>query len=313
MKDKTKKILTSVSIVVLLAGIGTALAYLISTDGNPNQVKIGKGDADIVETFDPPKKLTTDANIYQKLVTIKNEGKNPSFVRVFMDFTDTAVKSGDGVKTYFFVPDDINSIPTSAPGKGTENADGTWTTTGGKWVEANKWSPSGDWVYVDEGGLSGYYYYKEPVAPGASTPPLISWVRTDFDDESKITDYEILVYSETVQTVEINESGTVYDASTYQTAWQEYLRVEPFVSLKAGTFAESKTASANTGTIWYNTACYTADIANGAPDSFSGMFENNTELVGVDLDIDLRDDDDDGGRNRAAQRDRLAKSTRCGK
>lgn len=276
MNDKKKRVLTAASIVVLLGGLGSLMAYLIAIDGTPNKVKIGKGDADIVETFEPPKKLSTDANIYQKLVTVRNEGKNPSFVRVFMDFTDASVKESQGITTYFFVPDDPNNPPADAPSKD--------APTGGTWVKASEWSPTGDWVYLDEGGLGGYYYYTKPVEPGSSTPPLISWVRTDFQDESSITDYQILVYSETVQNVEIDENGTVYNETNYQTAWQNYLRVAPWTVLTHTDFSGTS----------YQTADYQSDTAGVYPDSLKGMLKGNTAVETVSLDIDLKTTDPEG-------------------
>ena len=153
--------------------------------------------------------MNKGANIYQKLVTVKNTGKNPCFVRVFMDFSDSETKKS----TYFFKPNDGVDIPTEAPDSNTNI---------GTWVKASDWKPDNDWEYVENGDLGGFSYYKKPVDVGCSTSPLISWVRTDFDNETKITDYQILVYSETVQIVEMN--GTEYNNTSYQTAWANFLR-----------------------------------------------------------------------------------------
>lgn len=209
MSKKNKRILTTVALIVIFACIGCLTAYLVWITGQPNKLKIGQGDAKIEETFNPPPKLNKGANIYQKLVTVKNTGKNLCFVRVFMDFSDSETKKS----TYFFKPNDGVAIPTEAP---------DLNTTIGTWEPASTWRPDNDWEYVEDGDLGGFYYYKKPVDVGFSTTPLISWVKTDFVDENKITDYQILVYSETVQIVEMN--GTEYDDTNYKQAWNEFLR-----------------------------------------------------------------------------------------
>lgn len=206
MIKKKKRILTTIALIVIFACIGCLTAYLVWITGQPNKLKIGQGDAKIEETFNPPPKLNKGANIYQKLVTVKNTGKNPCFVRVFMDFSDSETKKS----TYFFKPNDGVDIPTEAP---------DLNTTIGTWEPASTWRPDSNWAYDES---DGFYYYKKPVDVGCSTTPLISWVKTDFDDENKITDYQILVYSETVQIVEMN--GTEYDDTSYETAWNEFLR-----------------------------------------------------------------------------------------
>lgn len=212
MGKKKKRILTTVALIVIFACIGCLTAYLVWITGQPNKLKIGQGDAKIEETFNPPPKLNKGANIYQKLVTVKNTGKNPCFVRVFMDFSDAETKKS----TFFFKPKDGVDIPTEAPEKDIDASIGTWEP-------ASNWQPDDDWEYVKDGDLGGFYYYKNPVDVGCSTSPLISWVRTDFNDETKITDYQILVYSETVQIVEMD--GTEYNNSTsYKTAWESFLR-----------------------------------------------------------------------------------------
>ena len=69
-------------------------------------------------------------------------------------------------------------------------------------------------------GLSGYYYYTVPVQPGESTEPLIRWVMTYFEGTVKV--YDILVYTETVQTVGID--GTDY-STNWADAWKAYLHI----------------------------------------------------------------------------------------
>ena len=85
--------------------------------------------------------------------------------------------------------------------------------------------------------LNGYFYYTEPVDPNRSTSELIRSVKTDYNGDNnndsnidKIKAYDIIVYSETVQT--IGTDGTDYGATGYSggthagwyDAWASFLK-----------------------------------------------------------------------------------------
>jgi hypothetical protein len=58
---------------------------------------------------------------------------------------------------------------------------------------------------------------------GEETSPLLSSVKTDFESTYDISDFDIIVYSESVQTIEINASGTQY--TEYEKAWKSFLHI----------------------------------------------------------------------------------------
>ncbi len=84
--------------VLMLISISGILAYLFTRKDATNTVYVGKGKANVEETFVKPPKLTPDENnIYQKDVKIKNTGENPCFIRVFLDFSDSKVKQNSWI------------------------------------------------------------------------------------------------------------------------------------------------------------------------------------------------------------------------
>ena len=91
-----------------------------------------------------------------------------------------------------------------------------------------------DWVYIpatdetDGALLGGFFYYTKILEPGETTPPLISALCTDFgsSEPEHIKNFDVIVYSESVQTVEI-KSGLVYDDTdpdAWKTAWRSFLQ-----------------------------------------------------------------------------------------
>lgn len=89
-------------------------------------------------------------------------------------------------------------------------------------VVALKELDTANWIYVDEKDdwkLGGYYYYKEPVLPGEKTTSLFSGVSfSDGMDLSTVEDndtFEVIIYEESVQ------QG---DCTTYQEAWNSFIR-----------------------------------------------------------------------------------------
>ena len=222
--EKKKKLSISIALVVILALVGSVLAYLFASSGADNEIKVTNADASIAEEFEGSN-LKTGYNVYKKKVPIKNSGESPCFVRVYMDFSDSSVIDSGDIKTYF-----SNAVnEPAAPAQGGSISD-DWKPASNK----EAWLSGGKWVYVENdgnvvngsgsvnSGLSGYYYYTEPVQPGASTEPLISWVMTYFGSTVKV--YDILVYTETVQTVGID--GTDYSVNdNWADAWKAYLHI----------------------------------------------------------------------------------------
>ncbi len=101
-----------------------------------------------------------------------------------------------------------------------------------------KTTPSTDWEYVAEGAsgydakMQGYFYYKKVVPVNGETSLLIKGVNVDYNGDNntdsnidKIQDFEMIVYTETVQTTEIDASGTVYNDDKWKKAWESFLKV----------------------------------------------------------------------------------------
>lgn len=112
---------------------------------------------------------------------------------------------------------------------------------------------------AENGKLGGYFYYTKSLAakngdtPGGKTPDLFDSVKVDFqkyDEHSEVVDssnidriksYEMIVYSETVQTVEtggkevsVDVDGTPgtstvygyeYKDSEWKEAWKSFLKI----------------------------------------------------------------------------------------
>ena len=202
--------LYAAALVIVSITVGVTLAYLAANSAKTNTIVIDKGDISINESFSKPESLSLD-NKTQKVVKVHNSANTDCYVRVFVDFSDSEVGKRSLVSN-----DDQNYI--------------SWeeftSTTVPQTIAPN-------WVYVNDAGspLRGYFYYTQKVAAGDYTPPLFSWVETRFDkqtasgpDESYltaassdlITDFEIIVYSESVQTVDLgNELDNYSDAWTY--------------------------------------------------------------------------------------------------
>lgn len=308
---KSKRNLFIIAAVVAVLLVGAIIAYLMANDKKINDFVVGRGDDTVEETFNKPTKLSVgSANPFQKQVQVKNTGENPCFVRVYMDFSDSSVKG----MTYFYdVTKDSESMPIFY--QMDNNGDYVLDAEGNKiilpdWYKANSVDTEGTenwldekWVYVSDtdNGLYGYFYYTVPLDPDASTEDLINWVTTVFGD--KVKQFDIYVYSETVQTIGID--GTDYGipdatgAYNWREAWTKYLREniysheEPEKStiLKAARFADSESGNAGSGAKQYNQNCYDDDVATlgGIPTSLAGMFSSSdcSSLTDINFEADL--------------------------
>lgn len=220
MKKMTRTVSAAVILVLTVAAVSLVVyAYLMSRIERPNNFRIDEGSIEITEAFTEPTLLSMQ-NAFTKLVAIQNTGSSDQYVRVFLDFSDSSVRDQS---TLVYVKED--------------------RTLEASWDAFLDNLPDG-WSYVPEDDpqdavLGGFFYYTEILAPGESTPSLIEGIKTDFGDgdSDQIKDFEIIVYSESVQTVETG-SGQVYappedpedpeaDQTPWKTAWKQFLTREP--------------------------------------------------------------------------------------
>lgn len=214
VNKKRLMIICSCSLAVILLSAGVTLAYLGTAKKKENKVTVGKGDVSITESTWSEPEIQLMENTTPKDVKVTNTGTVPCFVRVFMDFSDSEAVDFAKVQAtnYFYYKWDV------------------FTTE----LKADPNTVSKNWVFVESDttnhNLDGYFYYTKPIAPEKSTDALILAVKTDFNginnydtNIDKIKAFDIIVYSETVQT--IGTDGTDYGAANaWQTAWEEFLK-----------------------------------------------------------------------------------------
>lgn len=205
MKRKKLIIIISALAVVVLA-VGISLAYLTARGSADNNITIGKNEIEVSEDFIPPIIQTTDTR-YKKQISVVNTGNVDCYVRVYADFSDDFVREKSGFSndtdiktaTYYSAIRDLNNT----------NA----------YVNH---LPEG-WVFVpddsSETELAGYYYYTKPIKPNEITSSLFTYVQTTYEDLQDVTQYDIIVYSESVQITDSN--GEKY--TDYQAAWKDFL------------------------------------------------------------------------------------------
>lgn len=203
---KKGKVVTAVTVcfAVLLA-IGIFVSAYFTDQGNKdNTVTVGHNTHEISEEYIPPKGQETGENTYIKKITIANTGNTECYIRVYVDFSDSDIRSRSELSNddqHFYSADRslsgntyVNNLSTAAP----------------KW----EFKPDDD----SNKNLAGYYYYKVPVAAGESTEPLFTYVRTKNETVEQIQQYDIIVYSESYQTTD--SSGKKYDS--YEDAWNDF-------------------------------------------------------------------------------------------
>lgn len=226
MDNKKKFAAICIGVLILAAGVGTTLAYLGAKQNADNTIKVGTDIAQVSETFTEPS-IQEQSNETTKEIKVKNTGSVPCFVRVYAEFSDSEIASI--AKVVY----------------GDSNTDEAWNT-----FKSNKniiayTNLTDDWVYIPEGdssGLGGYFYYTKvvPVDDAATTDvdegvtsSLIKKVKVDYgtmpgnsnSNIDYIRDYEMIVYTETVQTVDTD--GTDYAAQGvtdgWKNAWYKFL------------------------------------------------------------------------------------------
>ncbi len=216
MKHKKLIIIAAVSVALIIMAVGVSYSYLTS---NPsavvNKIPIGYDEVSIDEDFSPPvEQRENEATTYQKTVKFANTGNTPCYVRVFADFSSASIRnissfSYDGGTSFYSAELKMQNNYFIKEVSGTNN-------------------PNKGWVYITEGSnelLGGYYYYTEPLAVGEETPPLFTDVKTDYSKNSnqKVEQYDVIVYTETVQTVTRDGNSDTSAADRYKTVWQEFI------------------------------------------------------------------------------------------
>ena len=240
--DSKKKILfvgaAAAALAVVSLSVGLTLAYLMDAKNKENTVKVGYGDQQISEVFSEPSVQTMD-NSNDKKVSVVNKSTIPVFARVYMNFSDSRV--ADKAKVTYKK----------------NNDDREYKVTWADFIDAMKTDNNGtDWKYIDtDDELGGYFYYTKALEAPKATPDgtektsnLIEKVHVNYggdnqDDSNidKIQPYEVIVYSEVVQTVETgavkvgedpnaktvygydyNKSGDIPDE--WKKAWESWLK-----------------------------------------------------------------------------------------
>lgn len=233
MRKRLKKsaivLSAALSVLIITLGIGLTIAYLGRSASKENTIIVGIGDASIDEQFSEPSEQRMVNENMRKEVTVKNTGTVPCFVRVYAEFSDSEVADSASIYSY--------------------GVKMSWSDYKNALTAAD-FSP--DWQFIpltggtDPKELRGYFYYKKILQPGESTSKLIEGVATDFrtyENDSnidRIKAYEMIVYSETVQTVETgaaevtetvggqtvtrNVYGLEYTDAQWKQAWKSYLQ-----------------------------------------------------------------------------------------
>lgn len=207
MKRKTKIIAATVSVVcVVFVAVGVVLAYMTDSREKDNSVTVGYDSIEIVEDFSAPAKQSTET-AYKKQVQIKNNGSVPCYIRVYADFSDSAVRNS----SYFSNSDDISADTYFLANRDTTDLNSYVNNLPEGW----EFIPDDD----SDTALAGYYYYTAPVQPGESTASLFKFIKTSYTDESEIRQYDVTVYAESVQTVLKNGA----QPDDYREVWNEFL------------------------------------------------------------------------------------------
>ena len=189
-------LMTAAVVIVLPKDVTSS--YFSDTGSLTSQLTVGTCEIEIVEEFDPPEEITVGDTTFTKTVQIQNTGTIPAYIRVFCDYSTYDMKKYCSVNT------------------GTE------------WVDASELHnhlPDG-WVYIDESDdtLGYYYYYTKELEPNELTTPLFTEVKVSVpaEDESLITPFDIIVYSEAVQIRDKN--GKLFTSTEpWKDAWSEFL------------------------------------------------------------------------------------------
>lgn len=197
--------------IICLTAAGLTMAYLTYRTRILNQILVGSNTITITEEFEPPKKQETGDNIFKKKIQIENTDKTDSFIRVFMEFSDSSIKDLAKIS-----PDGEDWYPAS------------------EYISSDFQNLPENWIYLSEEEeplLGGYYYYTVPVKAKETTVPLADRILVTYSDASQIQDFDILVTADSIQTYinEENEDGSFTakdvseEADGWKMAWMEYM------------------------------------------------------------------------------------------
>jgi alternate signal-mediated exported protein len=216
--------------------IGGVYAYLTYGTYVDNEFSGGNNEIEIKETFQSPEKLVPGVNSYTKKVAVENTGNVPCYVRVFADFSEgdiraiSGLQSGDG-PYYSAEFEDMAEDLKDDQGNVVINKESYVKHLPDGWV----YLPETDSVEdTTETAMGGWYYYTKPLEAGQRTPDLFDSVLTYFRTEEDIAEYNIIVYSESVQirdtegnlmTTESTDAATGTDNTeeSWESRWKDYL------------------------------------------------------------------------------------------
>jgi len=218
--NKKKFLAISVASAVLLCVVPmTVLAYLRSQPKETeNKVMILKVEETVTENFTEPETQQKSLNTFQKEVYVENTGSAPCFVRVYMDFSDSTIR---------------NKSKLSADGTNFYNWNDFLTNLNSNW----------EYISTEDSEpetLKGWFYYTQALPVKDETDPeknnvttaLLKALQTNYENNYyDISDFQLIIYSETVQAVDKNgkliqadnSSGTTVPA--WKVAWKDFLRV----------------------------------------------------------------------------------------
>ncbi len=187
-------------------------AYFASQSSVENKMIVADNVIEISEEFSPPEEQYEGENLFKKDVSVTNTGSSPCYVRVYADFSNSFVRSN----SYISADTDEGALNFYSADRTINSEDEI--TTFVEYINAL----DGGWVFVpDDSGtaLSGFYYYREPLNVGETTPSLFTYIKTINITADDIDQFDILVYAESTQLTDIN--GEAYD--DYAAAWTGYL------------------------------------------------------------------------------------------
>lgn len=205
---KHNKIIPAVSIGVILTVGLTAFAYFTDNRNADNTITPAENILEISEEYIPPVEQNTGDNIYKKEVSVVNYSNAPCYVRVYMDFSGSTIRS--------------RSYLSNDPYQSSDSFYSAERTTDDNTYISHLSTAAPNWTFVpddDPSVLAGYYYYTLPVQSGETTDPLFTYVKTVNATADEIRQYDISVYAESVQLSDMQ--GNAYQ--DYAHAWEDIL------------------------------------------------------------------------------------------
>ena len=92
--NKKALIITIVSVgAVIIGSVLIANAYFTDYTVTDNTITPAENILEISEEYEPPVEQEESENIYKKRISIENNGNSPCYIRVYMDFSDSDVRS----------------------------------------------------------------------------------------------------------------------------------------------------------------------------------------------------------------------------